>query len=63
MNYYVQIFPEPQQVRLIYNKTSFRKYELLNTELIHKAAESRGKEKRNRIFCSCVLKRHDFLLL
>lgn len=48
---YVQIFTEPQQVRLLYNKTSPRKYELLSTELIHKAGESRRKEKSNRTFC------------
>lgn len=63
MDYYVQIFPEPQQVRLFYNKTSFGKYELLDTELIHKTAESRGKEKSNRTFCSYTLKRNAFLLL
>lgn len=53
----------PQQVRLFYNKTSFRGYGLFSAELTHKAAASRGKEKSNRTFCLYVLKGHDFLLL
>lgn len=49
MDYYVQIVPQPKQVRLFNNKRSFRKYKLLhNTVLIHKAAESRGKEKKKK---------------